>query len=323
MTHTPLVSVIVPNYNHEKYLKKRIDSILNQTYVNFEIILLDDKSTDDSVTVLKSYKNNNNKVSHTVLNTQNSGSTFLQWKKGITLAQGEYIWIAESDDYCEPTLLSTIMNGLVVNNNAAVGFVQSHGVNNKSEIMTKIVETNDENLYHGSNYFMCYMTHGNPIYNASMAVFRKDCFYNVSKEYLNYKMCGDWIFWSEIVLQGDVFVSGKALNYFRNHDGDVSSGYYKMGKVFFEELKVLLYFLSTNKIDKKSYNKAYQFKYNQYRLRRRLFSNEMKKSLNKLFLSDKSQKEQIILFFNYYILVTKVNLKKIMPKRLIYFIKNL
>lgn len=68
-------SVIIPNYNHAPYLHERIDSVLNQTFKDFEVILLDDKSQDDSCCILRSYENNPH-VSHIVLNEQNSGSTF-------------------------------------------------------------------------------------------------------------------------------------------------------------------------------------------------------------------------------------------------------
>ena len=96
----PLVSIIIPNYNHSKFLQQRLDSVFNQTFQDFEVILLDDCSTDNSVDILKKYANHP-KVSHLELNKQNSGSPFKQWQKGITMAKGTYIWIAETDDYCE------------------------------------------------------------------------------------------------------------------------------------------------------------------------------------------------------------------------------
>ncbi len=102
----PKVSVIVPNYNHESFLQQRIDSILNQTYQDFELILLDDASSDASISIIENYRYEE-KVSEIVLNTVNSGSPFKQWIKGIKLAKGEFIWIAESDDFAEPTFLET------------------------------------------------------------------------------------------------------------------------------------------------------------------------------------------------------------------------
>ena len=72
----PLVSIIVPNYNHEKYLKQRLDSIFNQTYSNFEVILLDDCSSDSSQTILLEYAKNP-KVSYCIFNEFNSAPSEL------------------------------------------------------------------------------------------------------------------------------------------------------------------------------------------------------------------------------------------------------
>lgn len=68
-----LVSIIVPNYNHENFLRKRLDSIYNQSYKNFEVILLDDKSSDGSVTVLEEYAHRYSNITTLVINKINSG----------------------------------------------------------------------------------------------------------------------------------------------------------------------------------------------------------------------------------------------------------
>lgn len=105
------VSVIVPSYNHAEYLRLRLDSILDQTYRDFEVIILDDCSSDDSRDVIESYRGNP-AVSHIVYNQINSGSPFHQWKKGMQLACGELVWIAESDDCCETGLLERLVEHL-------------------------------------------------------------------------------------------------------------------------------------------------------------------------------------------------------------------
>jgi glycosyltransferase involved in cell wall biosynthesis len=66
----PEVSVIIPNYNHGKYLKQRIDSVLNQTYQHFELIILDDCSTDDSVAIIEAYRGHR-KVKKIIYNDKN------------------------------------------------------------------------------------------------------------------------------------------------------------------------------------------------------------------------------------------------------------
>src|SRR5690349_3561194 len=101
---TPKVSVIVPNYNHARYLKQRIDSVLNQTFTDFELILLDDHSTDESLSIIENYRNHP-RVSAIILNAENSGSTFRQWRKGLEQAKGQFVWIAESDDSADANFL--------------------------------------------------------------------------------------------------------------------------------------------------------------------------------------------------------------------------
>ena len=105
---SPRVSIIVPNYNHARYLPDRLLSIEQQTYQDFEIILLDDCSTDNSRDLIFNYASNP-KVSQCILNEKNSGSPFIQWVRGISLAQGEWIWIAESDDLADPMFLQSML----------------------------------------------------------------------------------------------------------------------------------------------------------------------------------------------------------------------
>ena len=104
------VSVIIPNYNYENFIVERIDSILNQSYPIYELIILDDKSTDNSVNVIKEKINSikNIKVRF-VENEKNTGSPFSQWQKGISLVEGDYFWIAEADDSAHPLFLETTM----------------------------------------------------------------------------------------------------------------------------------------------------------------------------------------------------------------------
>ena len=73
-------SVIVPNYNHGAFLEERIQSILNQTYPHYELILLDDASSDSSRSMIESYRSHP-RVKAIDINTVNSGSVFLQWQK--------------------------------------------------------------------------------------------------------------------------------------------------------------------------------------------------------------------------------------------------
>ena len=256
----PRVSVILPNYNHSIFLKQRIDSIMNQTYQCFELIILDDCSTDNSKEILLEYKNHP-KVSQIIFNNENSGSTFKQWQKGIDLSEGEYIWIAESDDWCEPTLLETLVLKLELDRSIVLGYVQSYFVV-ENEIKWVSKQDNLALVIDGFSFIKEKLLHENSIFNASMAVFRKSAFFKIDDEYVNFKFCGDWLFWGLIASNGSVFISGKILNYFRNHSCDVSSKSYKSGLNYLEDIDVLKYFNDKGYIDVFDLNSALYNKYN-------------------------------------------------------------
>ena len=93
MSNQPLVSVIIPNYNHARFLDERIKSVLGQTYQNIEVIILDDCSTDNSREVIEKYRSNP-KVTKIVYNEKNTGKPFQQWNKGMELAAGNIIWLS-------------------------------------------------------------------------------------------------------------------------------------------------------------------------------------------------------------------------------------
>lgn len=230
-----MVSVIIPNYNHEKYLQHRIDSVLNQTYQDFELIILDDKSKDGSIEIIEKYRNHP-KVSHIVYNEVNSGTTFKQWKKGIELAKGEYIWIAESDDYADITFLEKVMLA-VETNSSVIGFSKSYVIDEYDIIKRERAEV----LLSEScdlDYFLSHLLlYGNVVYNASMVVFRKDAINeSIWTELTKLTYCGDWLFWANLAMNGQGTVSEvkEFLNYFRTHSSNVSNRSEVNGLTFLE-----------------------------------------------------------------------------------------
>lgn len=242
----PKVSVIVPNYNHQAFLKERIDTILQQSYQAFELIILDDCSTDDSVNIIESYRNNEH-VTHIVLNEQNTGSTFKQWDKGISLAKGEYIWIAESDDAAHPEFLATLVEQLENHPEAVVAYAHSLIINEKGETVNdKRHNLNDGSvlLYNGRRFALWAMLSTNELYNASMVIFRRRIYSNISTCFTHYRQCGDWRFWTEACLQGTVIEVCQMLNYMRKHANRVTTKNAKTGKDWIEVASVLHGFIT-------------------------------------------------------------------------------
>ena len=102
-----LVSVVIPVYNSEKKLKHTIESVINQTYSNIEIILINDGSQDSSLEICNSYKEQDKRI--IVINKENSGVSNTR-NKGIEIASGKYIMFIDSDDYIEKEMIYDMIN---------------------------------------------------------------------------------------------------------------------------------------------------------------------------------------------------------------------
>jgi len=246
MTVAPVsVSVIVPNYNHAAYLRQRLDSIFHQSFQDFEVILLDDCSTDNSVDILQQYADQyRDKVAHFIVNNQNSGNPFLQWKKGIELAQGELIWIAESDDFCEVNLLEILVKNIKKNkqvNVAAANLIQVDAFGKHLSNRTKYTDV----ILTGEKALTKHFTAGTYLWNASAVLFRKSAVQNVDwKRITNMKFCGDWFFWSMLLEKGSLATTGPYLSYFRVHHRSVSSQSISQYCTFTEGLDIVQWIIN-------------------------------------------------------------------------------
>lgn len=230
-----LVSVVIPNYNYARFLKQRIDSVLNQTYQDIEIIILDDCSTDESKEVIEAYRGEK-RISHIIYNEQNSGTTFKQWRKGFDLAKGEFIWIAEADDYADPQLLEVLVGRMSNDKEIKVGFVNSNWVTPKHTFINNDYTIPQPlQVYDGKDFVHAHLLKENYIYNASMAVFRRDALSRIDHRYMSFRSCGDKLFWKSLAVQGKVLYVCEALNYFRIHDAKVTTNSIASGLLFEEE----------------------------------------------------------------------------------------
>ena len=186
----PIVSVIVPNYNHGQYLRKRIDSILAQTFQDFELILLDDASTDDSREVIESYRNDAH-VTHIVYNEKNGGTPFKQWDKGIELAAGEWIWIAESDDFADKCFLGTLIEKVQRYPEVGFAFSSSFFVNGDGKVTGKsrnadVAASPDHCVHESKAFIKDRLFINNSIDNVSECIFIKTLFSRTVKTLFKY-----------------------------------------------------------------------------------------------------------------------------------------
>jgi hypothetical protein len=228
-TKLPKVSVIVPNYNHGRYLKRRLQSILDQTYQDFELVYLDDASMDDSAEVFAPFAADPRV--RTVLNHTNSGSPFKQWNKGVREAHGEYIWIAEADDWAEPRLLETLVNRLEAHPNVGVAYCQSLIVDENDCVQWNAVNSvrhldparwTEDFVNDGRDECRRALIYQCTIPNASAALFRKDVYVRAGYANETLRLAGDWMLWVKMLLLSDVAFVAEPLNAFRKHAGSVT-----------------------------------------------------------------------------------------------------
>jgi glycosyltransferase involved in cell wall biosynthesis len=225
----PRVSVIIPNYNHARFLRRRIDSVLRQTYQDFELILLDDCSTDESRSILLEHADDPRV--RIEFNEKNSGGTFKQWNKGVRLARGEYVWIAESDDYAEERLLDRLVailrneptvtfaycrSNRIYDDDRQDGFVDFYLAGRESRCWEQDI------FFDGPELCGEYFVHGNAVPNASAVVFRRAVYSRVGGADESFRLCGDWKLWAAMAFEGNVAYLGAPLNYFRSHGTSVS-----------------------------------------------------------------------------------------------------
>ncbi|NIX64657.1 glycosyltransferase family 2 protein [Gaetbulibacter sp. S0825] len=255
--NNPLISVIVPNYNHAPYLKQRLDSIFNQTYANFEVILLDDSSTDSSREILSAYSKKPN-VSHCIFNKVNSGSTFAQWNKGVSLAKGDYIWIAESDDFCESNFLEIVIQLLLQNKDVALAYCQSQRVNSDGVVTgnwithTSMFQPNpleEDFIMDGNMFIENYLIHKNVIPNASAVLFNKVYLEKIMplvfKPFMKYN--ADWFYYVQLICNKKLAFVAESLNHFRYHETSViarADGESGMIRIKTKEIKLIAFMFS-------------------------------------------------------------------------------
>lgn len=104
------ISICIPTYNGDKYLKECIDSILAQTYINFEIIIIDDRSTDETIKIISQYLEKDKRI---IFHQNNTNMGLVgNWNKCIELAKGEWIKLVFQDDYLEPYCLQNFIDNI-------------------------------------------------------------------------------------------------------------------------------------------------------------------------------------------------------------------
>ncbi|MBQ6298446.1 MAG: glycosyltransferase [Selenomonadaceae bacterium] len=240
---SPLVSVVVPNFNHAPFLLQRLETIYNQTYKNFEVILLDDASTDNSRDILKDFQTRHADNTRLIFNEKNSGGVFNQWRKGIEAARGDLIWIAESDDFSAENFLYELVPSFA-DDTIQLAFCRTDFIQDEQKIFTSEQYLADLiNFDWTKNFAMTaaeFVAQGfgvkNIIPNVSGVLFRKKNFF--PDLCLDMKLCGDWAFYLDTIKGGCVYYSPRATNFYRVHKNSTSLKIQKEPRYFIEHERI-------------------------------------------------------------------------------------
>lgn len=250
------ISTVVLCYNGEEYLNSRLQSIINQTFKPYEIIFLDDASTDNSVKLAKSILKKS-KIRHkTIVNKHNTGCGN-QIIKGLHESKGDFIWFAEQDDYCSTEMLNSVKE-ILKDTSVNLAFCKSIPVDCQNKKLENYY-CDEENLV--ENYCVdgvfeveSKLCIKNTVYNISSVVFRKSSLKGVERFIGQYKVFFDWIIYSYVLRNGKIHYCANVLNYHMRHSGSIIARYLRH-YYFYEDLfSVKKYILENYNIQKENVN---------------------------------------------------------------------
>ena len=247
----PSVTVILPAYNHATYIKRRLDSIAQQTHVVDEIIILDDCSTDGTDKLINDYLRENSLPAKVIRNELNSGSVFSQWRRGYHAAKSDIVWICESDDLCDLNFLET-----------SLPYFQDQNVNLVCCDIQMIDEEDRQieflNEYRrgaspsldwsqplemfAHEWFSSGFQIKNLIPNSGGALLkRRHISDDIWTRLCEFTACADWIFYSMVAGCGKIIYHPYSKAYFRQHHHNTSKSLGKTTSFIAEHAKVWAY----------------------------------------------------------------------------------
>ncbi len=238
-----MVSIIIPSYNSEAFIAATITSVINQTHKNWELIIVDDASTDCTCSIVSGFSEKNQRVK--LIKQQKNVGAGVSRNVGIKAAKGSYIAFLDSDDVWQPNKLATQL-AYMDSQNAAICFSSYELINEKGEPLHKIVEALPKLSY--NKQLKC-----NYIGNLT-GIYKVD---KLGKIYMpEIKKRQDWVMWLNAIKKGgDAVGVKKPLAYYRVRKGSISSNkmdlvkhnfnvYRKvLGFSFIKSIRYLLVFL--------------------------------------------------------------------------------
>lgn len=214
-----LVSIIMPCYNSAKFVEKAIQSILNQTYQNFELIIINDFSTDGSLEIIKSFKKNDKRI--IVLSNEENKGVSITRNRGLKICSGDYIAFCDADDFWEPFKLEEQLR--IFNNDTQyrLSFTNSYIVDERSNKTGETFRQKFGFKIDRSGKYFNQILYTNFI-NTSTAILNRK---NIKLKLFNPEISigEDWLFWLEIAKEEKMLYIDEPYSYYRVHK-EMSTG---------------------------------------------------------------------------------------------------
>lgn len=210
MDKYPLVSVIIPTYNSSRFIRSTIQSILDQSYKNFELLILDDHSNDDTLNILKSFQDNRIKIYE---NKINKGYVY-SLNKLIKIAKGEYIARNDHDDISYHKRLEIQIREFSNNKNLSVCGGQ-----------IKVIGLMKKKISFPTDYYdiISMAFFNNPLHHPSVMIKSKIINKNQPLYNGNFCPCEDYHLWASLLQENIIINSNKILVNYRSHENNYSN----------------------------------------------------------------------------------------------------
>ena len=235
----PKVSVIIPIYNVEKYLRECLDSVVNQTLKDIEIICINDGSTDNSGLILEEYGNNDKRIK--VIHKENEGAAIAR-NVGLKIAEGEYLSILDSDDYFELNMLEDMYKE-AVENDLDIIICRAKDLDN----ITKEIKENKNSIkkeYLPNKDIFNYKDIPNYIFNFSVGwswdkLYKRDFIQKNKLEFQNLRSTNDayFVFISLVLAEKISIIDNSYIIHRRNTNTQLSETRYKEPNCFINAIK--------------------------------------------------------------------------------------
>jgi glycosyltransferase involved in cell wall biosynthesis len=223
-----MVSIVVASYNYERFLKNRIDGLLAQSYKNIEVIVIDDMSMDNSVSVLNQFAFDPRV--RIITNTSNTGWVAVS-NQGLAESSGEFVMFANCDDIADVDLVTRLVEPLFLQNSVGVSFCRSAMIDEKgfrtgtdfSFRSRSFRRYCQESVMIPKQLFQEMLLHSCVIPNLSGVLFRRKLLEDIGGFSRRYEICSDWQLYFELSKRTNVFYTSTELNGFRQHNGTIRS----------------------------------------------------------------------------------------------------